>query len=328
MKGLIYALGGGWGHLIRAVALSRAAMPHFQFTLLTNSPYAAWLTPYEPDLHFHCLAPGLSQAETCAQVRQFLQQASWDSLIVDTFPRGLGGELADLLPHLPRPRILIHRDLNPTYVQKKDLLAFVATHYDLILVPETGSHLPLANLPQVKQTAPWLCRNAMELPELAVARDRLGVGAAPLVLVLACGQPQELSTYGDLAIRIGVTFPQLVVRCLGATCPATCPPELWQFYYPAIDLLPAATVVVGAGGYNTVAECQALGRPLIAIPQNRLYDRQQTRLAHHRSNCTWVQNADGAIVALRSLLEIAHPPVPPPPYPNGAVDAVNILQTL
>ena len=37
---LIYALGGGWGHLTRAVALANA-LPFGQTRILTNSPYAS-----------------------------------------------------------------------------------------------------------------------------------------------------------------------------------------------------------------------------------------------------------------------------------------------
>ena len=37
-------------------------------------------------------------------------------------------------------------------------------------------------------------------------------------------------------------------------------------------------MVIGAGGYNTVVECRATRTPLLAVPQKRLYDRQQQRL--------------------------------------------------
>ena len=38
---LIYALGGGWGHLTRAVALASIAQRERPVRILTNSPYAS-----------------------------------------------------------------------------------------------------------------------------------------------------------------------------------------------------------------------------------------------------------------------------------------------
>jgi hypothetical protein len=43
-------------------------------------------------------------------------------------------------------------------------------------------------------------------------------------------------------------------------------------YYPAMDLLAQADLVISGGGYNTVHECLALNVPLVAIPWPRLYD--------------------------------------------------------
>ena len=40
---LIYALGGGWGHMNRAIALARAA--HIPVEILVNSPYANLVKP-------------------------------------------------------------------------------------------------------------------------------------------------------------------------------------------------------------------------------------------------------------------------------------------
>lgn len=74
--------------------------------------------------------------------------------------------MADILPKLPHiPRILIHRDINPRYVAAKNLREFVVENFDAIIVPAEGEDLPLCDLPNVYHTAPWLIRNAWELPE-------------------------------------------------------------------------------------------------------------------------------------------------------------------
>ena len=46
---------------------------------------------------------------TCKEVKNVLLATSYNCLVIDTFPRGLGGELAEILPQLKQiPRVLIH----------------------------------------------------------------------------------------------------------------------------------------------------------------------------------------------------------------------------
>jgi hypothetical protein len=130
---LIYALGGGWGHLQRALSLARIAGP---IRILTNSRYA------EVGHALACPKGGLINL-----------------LLVDTFPRGLLGELVNVLPKLTIPKILIHRDLNPRYVAQTNLRQFVLDNYDLVLVAGEPETAPFADLPIARQTAPWLIRS-------------------------------------------------------------------------------------------------------------------------------------------------------------------------
>ena len=44
---LIYALGGGWGHLVRSLSFGRIAAIHRRVIILCNSPYAAHLLQYD-----------------------------------------------------------------------------------------------------------------------------------------------------------------------------------------------------------------------------------------------------------------------------------------
>ena len=67
-----------------------------------------------------------------------LEEEQYECVIVDTFPRGLGGELAEILPQLSVPKVLIHRDINPDYVIAKNLPDFVADNFDLVIVPGRG----------------------------------------------------------------------------------------------------------------------------------------------------------------------------------------------
>jgi predicted glycosyltransferase len=315
--------------LTRSLALARVAAHHYDIILLTNSPYAAHIPPalIPRTCQIQTIAPNLSADATRQQVLYYLQTLHYQCLIIDTFPRGLGGELASFLPSLSEQisRVLIHRDLNPDYVQSKAIRPFVQQYYSQILIPGEGDRVPLADLPQVQHTAPWLIRSAAELPDPAMARSllRLEAPSQPTVVVCAAGEPHEQHQLGELATHLAMTFPQVTVRCLAPVCPLTCPPNLWVVHYPAIDLLQVANVVVGGAGYNTVAECQALGLPLVAFAFPRLYDRQAERA--NRSGY-WVEHPAAAISMVRRLLPATSRADARPAYLNGAVQANAIIR--
>jgi hypothetical protein len=291
---LVYALGGGWGHLTRAAALARAAAGRHTVRILTNSPYAGLVRER---------LPGVEVTE-----RVDVRDCGGDRLIVDTFPRGLVGELAAQSPDLRIPRILIHRDLNPRYIARYRLHAFVETHYDLVIVP--GAAEFCAFHPAVT-TAPWLIRSAHELPSREAARAALGLGGQPCVLVCASGNRDEVPWFERAANALAAALPHAAVR-------------LASGYWPAMDLLPAASVVVGGAGYNTVNECAACGVPLVARPWPRLYDRQDRRAAAH-ANVTAVETPEEAAAAAGRLLDQPRPPTPA--YANGAIEAVALIES-
>ena len=285
---LIYALGGGWGHLTRAVSLARIAQRHRPVRIVTSSPYAPIVAESMPELDLVGSLAGCRPS----------------CLIVDTFPRGLGGELADLLPTISAPKVLIHRDLNPQYVEAKGVREFVSSNYDLVLVPGPGEGGQFGGV----ETEPWLVRSAEELTQSE------GQG----VLVCASGKPEELAWYGEVTavlVRMGVP-----VRCVAAECPPGCPQECWVRYWPAIDLMGSARVVVGGAGYNTVQECRAWGLPLVARAWPRMYDRQERRARLH--GVTLVSHPEDA--ARQAVARMGGPPGRPE-YVNGAAQAVEIL---
>ncbi|MFP2930590.1 hypothetical protein ACLESO_36410, partial [Pyxidicoccus sp. 3LG] len=164
LRWLVYALGGGMGHLTRAGALARmAARQGHAVSLLTNSPFAPGL-PLEEVLgsgvSVRRLGAELDKPTVRGAVERWLEEARADVLVVDTFPRGLGGELAPLLPGLRTRKVLVHRDLNPAYVARFDVARAVEA-FELLLVP--GEDAPFAGHPRAVRTAPWLLLEAGEL---------------------------------------------------------------------------------------------------------------------------------------------------------------------
>jgi hypothetical protein len=296
---LIYALGGGWGHVTRAAALARAIGSAESVRILANSPY------------LEIVRAQIAQAgmpEIGIEAVSRIAPEEPDVLVVDTFPRGLVGDLADLLPSLRALKVLIHRDLRPEYVSWAGLRTFVAAHYDCVLCP--GERGPLADLPQAHITAPWLVR-----PPVAV---KPGVD----VVVCAGGNATEMPWYGEVAALLA---RDVDVRCLAPELPPGCPPEFWIRYWPSIDWIAGAGAVVGGGGYNTVNECRTLAVPLVARPWPRKYDRQRLR-AEQCPNATIVETPDEA--ARAALDALARPRIPPPVITNGANGAAEWILSL
>ena len=351
MSWLIYALGGGWGHLMRALAFGRIAALHRPVTILSNSPYTAnllnyaakeALLPIVAGCYIQVISPAASFTQTCDRVRQIVSRMTYDCLIIDTFPRGLGGELADILPKIKSiPRILVHRDINPNYVRAKDLQRFVAEYFNLIFIPGETGELAFSQLPQVQHTAPWLIRSADELPTRSHARTLLHLNLlkavtspaslTPLVLIYAAGRAEELAFYGQLTQELVNSRSDITVRCLSAHCPEHCPPELWVFHWPGIECLPAANVVIGGAGYNTFYECMAVGVPLVAFAFERHYDRQGIRVKRWCEHqplppVRLVKSMEEAKLAVNEFLQLR--PYQPPNLMNGAIAAVRFIEDL
>lgn len=335
---LIYALGGGWGHLNRALSLARVAANKNRIVrIITNSPHANYIEPFIVRENHHIslqvIPTTIAFREACIQVQNTFLKQDYDRAIVDTFPRGLGGELADIMPLLKGiPKVLIHRDLKPEYVSAKKVTEFVRQHYDLVIIPGDGENLAFSHLPNAWQTHPWSIRNDSELDtEKACTYLRVPNASHRKVILVSCsGQNSELNLFGILTAKLSEQLPDTIVRCLAPIRPSNCPPALWVSHFPAIECLPAVDIVAGAGGYNTVSECLALQIPLAGLAHHRMYDRQNRRLQaanmpFHQVTGDLQTDVNQAIAIVRSLIPSSkrhhHPQ-----YTNGAIAAVAYIE--
>ncbi|MCP4175390.1 MAG: hypothetical protein GY758_31970, partial [Fuerstiella sp.] len=290
---MLYALGGGLGHLTRVLAFARAIVrPRADSTvsdhvcLLTNSPFAH-LVPIAQELGADAhelikIPAGLSRDETEKRVHAALKSRDYDLLVVDTFPRGLGGELETALPQLSCPKILIHRDLSPKYCAAVDLVPSIR-EYDRLVMP--GESAPFCDSSHAVLTAPWLMRDSQELLVPAAARKLLQVDSStlPVVVVIGCGQPNEIGRMRKAAVRLAEEFIfRAAIRFATLTDTAhralSVEKSVTLHLWPLLQAIRGVDVVIGSGGYNTVNECVATRTPLIGIAQQRLYDRQELRL--------------------------------------------------
>ena len=322
---LIYALGGGWGHLNRSLALARVAANYHHIKIITNCSYIENVGLENGRIY--AIKPEADFTETSDRLKYIIQQTNYDCLIVDTFPRGLGGELTEILPTVAHPKILVHRYLNPQYIERYQLSQFIQCNYDLILIPGENTFSPFTSLPQTHKTAPWLIRSSSELPNFSAAASLLGLTSSqvqlPLVIILASGYASELAVYGQIAAII--SQKGYTVSCLSSTLPPGCPPSIWRFHYPAIECLWLADVVIGSGGYNTVFECSLLNIPLIALPHKRLYDCQKSRIITQQQQGDrffLAKNPPEVIKLVQQLLPKTKSSLfPPPLFFNGVFTA-------
>lgn len=316
---LIYALGGGFGHLTRAAALARAALPRFHARIVTNSQFAAAVQQALPEIEILALDPAITVGEVQREMAAQIEKAAPDCLIVDCFPRGLAGELVDLLASFAGLKVFVQRDLNPQYVVDYHLQEFVERHYDLILA--AGDTTPFR---RTSITHPWLVRSRHELLTRSEARAFLQLHEErPCILVCGAGSHEEINWFGEVAACLLECAPACDVRAISPVRASNCPPQCWRSYWPAIDLFAAADVVIGGAGYNTVYECLACGVPLIARPWPRKYDRQSLRA--RRNGIRTVSEPQEAVAAALEWLACERAADRRGHFQNGAPDAVRLI---
>jgi len=326
----LYALGGGLGHLVRSLGLARAAARHgHDVTLLANTDYAR-LVPVREELGLRgtfCEIPAtFDRGQVTEFVQRMLLDQRFDVLVVDTFPRGLAGELADLLPTLSAKKVLVHRDLSPRYVEHADLTRFV-DHYDLLLLP--GELGPLADHKRAQRTAPWLIRDFDELMDQPTARQRLQADSTdlPVIAVIAAGFPAETLAMQELAQRLTRAIEgRAIVRLVSLTPPVDKSSFRTLALWSSLEAIRGIDLLIGAGGYNTVWEARSTQTPLIAIGRERLYDRQSVRLA------SLERVADESEAFSRAMTWAAQntgrPREAVSPYENGTHLAVGLIESL
>lgn len=258
MRCLSYAMGGGRGHQTRARNLHRA------------------LKRLQPDLTTHLLVPEdrLRQDESDLTVltvpsreRRALSQwitevvdrLSPDLILVDTFPRGILGELAPLAPQVPTA--LVTRWIAPDYYRhppvREALKRFDAVFWT---EPKSDPTFPGERTDPVVDERPVMTREQ--------ARRLLDCDERPLVLAF----PWRHGKYwlaNDQAL-------QEICRRRGWNL-RVADPQLSQEFSRADQLLSGADLILAASGYNTYYETAKHRCPAVWLPQPRKTDNQHLR---------------------------------------------------
>jgi hypothetical protein len=329
---LYHAFGGGLGHAVRTLALARqlARLVGGRHRLLVNTPFAPDIvaaTAREPGLDVRQLDPSAGPPAAVRFVRAAVVDFDPDLFVVDTFPAGLVGELADLFESWSGcPRVLISRGLPHDYIERHHLTAFVARHFDLVLAP--GEPSPFAGRLAVEVCPPFRVRDVQELPR-PIEALRLLCADRPVVLLAGSGTNAECATWCDETSQLMASWPSDAPPLRLALPHAIVPSSealssLVVRHFPLIERLPGVCLLIASAGYNLVHEARALGVSALFRPQPRRFDDQAARLSDDE------RLAGELLPAIRHRLTA---PLPSPSgLPNGAVVAaqriVGLLRSL
>jgi hypothetical protein len=276
-KWLIYALGGGLGHFHRALALSRAAtLNGNKVKIISNSRFAnliPWKDEIGKDIEVVSIPHTEDKFGTAKLIQNQLYNNNYDRLVVDTFPRGLAGELPNILGNINVPKFLVSRYLNSDYIIKFNLYAEIE-QYNMVFSVERIA--PFIKCNNSILTEPWLMFSSNELYPREQARLCLGLESddkRPLVVVCASGDQDDIHYFSLLAEKLK---NKLVEWNVFFNSPVSRSGHMNA--WPLLKYIRGIDALVGAGGYNLVHESRQTKTPLFAEPKKRLYDDQHERL--------------------------------------------------
>jgi hypothetical protein len=250
-----------------------------------------------------------------------------DLLLVDVFPRGLLAELEELKARAGACW-LVTRCVRPAYYLHPPVRAALESFEKVVWTEEPSPGLdelraipsPGASLPNARAVRVPPLLLAPPLLSRAEARARLGIGESqPLVLAVGAGSPAAqarlhrllLEQTARLAARLVFVSDELEVEGRDEDSVLRA--------FPAAPLLPAADVVVSAGGYHAFHELRAASVPAVFLPQWRRYDDQEARVR----GCVTAGDPSVLERALHSVLfedAASRARLPPLPHPEAGAE--------
>ncbi len=252
---LFYALGGGFGHVTRACHLAGEMGRRGIRTLV--------LCPDRCRSHVERTSPcqataNLERSQLALWFQRRLVEFEPDLLVMDTFPRGVLGEVVTP-PGLAK--LLVTRWVAPDYY-RKPVVRKALQEFDEICWTEPRSDLSFPGLdcePVMSMTAP--------LGRVA-ARLTMGADERPLILGMGSGEDSDQRKILHRLKRLG-RLQQWDVRWFSR--------ELGTYVEDLASLLKGADVIVSAAGYNSYYEIARAGVPVLFLPQQRTVDDQMKR---------------------------------------------------
>lgn len=285
MKFLIYALGSGVGHVIRALAILQA-IDHLKqldsTDMIVSSPLSQKIRPYFPSqVKIHQLL-NLSIAQRKKGLTKIivnlLDSIPYDVVLVDTFPFGLYQELPKIWnqqTHSSRPQwiYLFRRLLVPL---EKEIFTAIANDqlpYHEIIVPNTPNLRSFSHIPP----AEWeICKSKVNF-------HWVGQIITNSSLFEKIGDNSEkILSKNPIICHTGARYEcEILERKLRELKPSGFnfnTHYFENFQFPLFPQLKTAVWACGGTGYNFTNEIAALGKPTFLFPFPREYDDQVSRL--------------------------------------------------
>lgn len=295
MRWLIYALGGGYGHVTRALSLAKiASARNIECTILYNSELVHRAvniyTKRSPRTRLEYIPSYFDQQGVAKFMGNYLGEiGGYDRVIVDTFPRGIAGELSSILPKIRCPKILIHRYLNEKYVKSIDIQNAL-NEFDEILMPRDSLSIP-QYLRRHSKTEPWLICSPEEILSVQEAQLELNIferRQLPTVAFLGTGSHEEMFQSRRWAeqLRSECQFLNVIHFSLE---PIDQSKILFRQIWPVMKVYRAIDLLVCSGGYNALTEASATQTRTIVTPRKRRYDRQDLRANEHEQATNYLQ---------------------------------------
>lgn len=278
---LVYAEGGGLGHLTRVQALLHTLGLREPVTVITSSPAGA-----DPRIIGRCdvLAVPFSRDDRAAR-RAWLARAVSElaprSIIVDAFPAGLAGELdAAVVGEVPCDHVarLLRWDVYRRLVPAEPV-RFRRTHVLEDLDPAHAAHLAATS-------GALLPLELVDPPDDAPPVRWPGAGdGRPRWLVAHSGpaaEVDELVAYASELASVEQVVPDLVVAAPVGAAPRQTADRRVVDRYPAWPLFGMADRVITAAGFNVVRQL-ADHRDHVVVPMPRRFDDQFERARRLRA---------------------------------------------
>lgn len=261
---LIYAYGSGLGHLKRVSDfLQDENYTPDQCLILTNSEYATFwsadFTIIKKENSFFA-----SKREFFIFFEDLCLQHEIDEIIVDVFPSGFYGELADCLVDFKGRKILLARILQDTYFIKNPAKPYFDHLYIMEKgVPDSNYVFGSSELYQhIKQT-----ESITKVEDMAPYF--LLIHSQPLSEVLYLYNLAKMYRKGQkIIIQTAIEIP---VELLDPDC------ETILMVKTSRNLLEGAELIFSAGGYNMVKELLPYVVKCKCVPFPRTYDDQFLR---------------------------------------------------
>lgn len=313
-----YALGGGLGHLARAMAIAR------RWRQVRTEPFVIFSSSaVQVDAGTAHLRLTERRPEPVRLGRLVLELA--ESLrpsvfAADAFPAGILGELPPVLARLACPRLAVLRRLQARWAEEWELPALLASSYTRRLAIES----PIGfEVEAVEEVAPVLLCDPGEVLSRPRARAALGhSGDEPLVLAVTTGtQPRDQGLQGlcvKIACRLGAAIR------IATPYPPGPLPARYVTHFPLMEWLPGADLVIGPCGYNLFHEAGAVGARAVWVPQPRHYDDQFARA----EGSPVARSPEELEVLARAALGPEWPGPAAPPPANGAGAVASALAEL